>query len=784
MRKLIVLAVIIGAAVNLPLRTKLYPRILARGIEHSKIYFYNGNRRLTLSQSVQKPARTPKGTDDLVKPIWEFLDTFDRFMIPPFDKNTPKPPAILNRTSRAAPTSIAMQTTTSITSTKLVPTSTTTKQTTTKQTTTTTKPTTKPTTTQVYQYQPDRYLENIVNTNPTRTILRFANEANTPWECGYFPYREWFENNGGVCGIGDWQMPVNRNRRSKRELPWDCSWPPTRLIFEWKGGICAEGISDSMKKILAELNNQQTRDRHAIEGIRKMTDFVKRDQHDLFDELEKTERVLQDELKETDSSMKAMAKLTLQVITEFAYSNILNTYSLLWRASQRPTMGLGDVPEPMRNAIREAVKDGDDQGIISKALEANVRALLNPMVAFNETDLGVSISLTTHLPEIIRACQVFQLQPLGLKVGSNCMSGPDISGTAVVECDGEQWLVASECLSACYQSANQEYFCHENECGNPGSTPDWIDLQPANGQLVAPRVAEYALCHRQPSMVYVGNNKYLLTRDAEVQTIAEKESFNGVTPVTKTINGRAGMIFNASCNGDVRVKIGEKSFIGQDCDSQTPVTADVGCITLKDNVLQWISEIDKATDWHPFIERLKNESLVDRLNKSTHIYHQINTKVEANLKDASEIQLKLAAKIQNLETTDYTTVRLSERIAIALALIMSTFSAIAVCCLFRILPFAGRGNFIPINKIEIEDVPSAPILTPPQQVFSGNRNDIPINNPWSELTADEARMVRELMQTSQFCNVSDREVAAFVANTCRPNGSRHNDPFSRSLLGM
>ena len=54
-------------------------------------------------------------------------------------------------------------------------------------------------------------------------------------------------------------------------------------------------------------------------------------------------------------------------------------------------------------------------------------------------------------------------------------------------------------------------FFQINECINSGPTRDRLDKNPMEGPLVAPRVAEYTLCHRQSALLYVGNNRYLLT---------------------------------------------------------------------------------------------------------------------------------------------------------------------------------------------------------------------------------------------------------------------------------
>ena len=47
------------------------------------------------------------------------------------------------------------------------------------------------------------------------------------------------------------------------------------------------------------------------------------------------------------------------------------------------------------------------------------------------------------------------------------------------------------------------------------------------------------------------------------------------------------------------------------------------------------SDINEPTEWTSFTKNLKAETLVQQLNKSTHMYYQIGTKIDANLKDAS-----------------------------------------------------------------------------------------------------------------------------------------------------
>ena len=790
--RIVIFATLVVIALGLPLKTKFYPRILARGIQHSTIYFYKGSRRLTLTQAVQKPNKLPRPEDTRLSPIWNFIRKLDRFQPPPFDRTTSDNLELnydIVQTETLTTTKVTPSTW-NLTVGKTLPKSTST-QTPTTTPTTTTPTTTTPTTTvpstttlTMQRYRrtdtyTDLYLERRMAELPDKTAMRrLIDGTKIPWECDFHPYRQWFEQHGGVCALGDWQMP-RYEKRTKRELPWDCSWPPTRLFFEWKGGVCAEGVSEEMKKILIMMTKQQDKDRHSISGIKQLTDIIMEDEHKLTKELIAVEDAVNQELKFADSRTKAMARISLQIVSELAYSNVLQTYSNLWKASQRPTIGVGDVPAPMKEAILQAA-DEDKSGYIRQVLEKNTRALLNPMVAFKGMEDKIQMSLTTHLPEITRTCQVYQLQSIGLTVGGQCMSGPDISGTAVVECDDESWLVASDCLSACYESASKEFFCQINECINSGPTPDWLDKKPMEGPLIAPRVAEYTLCYRQPALLYVGNNKYLLTHDRHVKVVTESTSFDGVKAIERDISGRAGMIFNASCSGHIRIVVKNTSFIGPECDDKNEITADVGVIALKDETMYVASEINEPTDWTSFTKNLKAETLVQQLNKSTHMYYQIGTKVDANLKDASEIQLKLATKVRNIDTTEYTAIRLSERIAMGITIIMSTFNAIAICFLCRLIPTAGR-PFIPINHIEIEEQPSAPLPTPPPQY---KRQHFTINNPWSELSADETRMVREMMQSSQFCNLSDREIATFVANTNRKGGSRNNDPISRTLLGM
>ena len=50
-----ILAMVTTMVYNIPLETRLYPRIMARGIHTGRLIFYEGNRRLTLNQGVQIP---------------------------------------------------------------------------------------------------------------------------------------------------------------------------------------------------------------------------------------------------------------------------------------------------------------------------------------------------------------------------------------------------------------------------------------------------------------------------------------------------------------------------------------------------------------------------------------------------------------------------------------------------------------------------------------------------------------------------------------------------------
>lgn len=761
---------------NIPLETRLYPRIMARGIHTGRLIFYEGNRRLTLNQGVQIPKISGQ-PDEKFLPIWKFLTNFQRFLTPPFDKDKEDYEInIPDYHENRGPTRAIRSTTTLQQSDEI-----------------------------------KSQFDNITLTELAKRLFlkdlgnrqrRDLDNEDIPWECSTEPYREWFEHEGGICGMGNWEMPRENARnqsiqgRIKRELPWDCSWPPTRLVFEWGGGVCAEGISKEMKNILTMVTKQQEKDRHAIHGIRQLTDILMSQDHDLANELTTVEQALAAGLKDADDNNRALATILLKTLSELAFSNILNTYTNMWRVSRHGAMSLGDVPAPMREKILATAATSNEY-LTTEMLEQNRKILLEPVVAFRNTKENIGVSLTTHLPEIKRECKIFQIQPIGLEVEGQCMSGPDMFGTAVLECDDDHWLVTNDCLNACHKSSRQEYFCHVNECSKTGYIPNWINNNSFNGPLLAPKISDETICLRQPSLIFVGNNRYMLTRHEDVMIITDSPTFNGIKTIETKIHGIPGMLFNASCKGDIRIKLNNETYIGRDCDFGTTLTSNIGTIQLENESIRYNDQITNSPgNWKQIIDRLKKQTLLERLNQTAQAYHIIGIKVKANLKDASETQLALATHIRNLQTTDYTSVRLMERVAIAIALILAIFSTIAVCAMGKInFPSLRSTPIFRINRIQLQDIPSseptatAPMIqAPPKYEQESNQTHttrhISISNPWSELTPDESRMLRDLMATSNFGNLSEIEVATFIANTYRPDGDRNKDPVARSLLGM
>ena len=531
----------------------------------------------------------------------------------------------------------------------------------------------------------------------------------------YYKYDRGQEEGSGMDPDDVKEIPLlNENdevetlTRTKRELSFECSNMLSRLWYEHiNGGVCAEGVSADVKEALEASIRQQQLDKQAMNTTRTIISTLTKDEFSIEKQLSQLTHLVESETKnfkefEEDEVKfrKTIYKIIAHMASESAVIQQLNQVSELIRGAGAGFLSIYDFPSIVRSRILSSAIPT----ALRKELAQGSRLITNAKFWFGlspPAGVDYDFNFEATLPMVNAECRLYDMEMIGLEVNGKCLTGPDIRGAVIIDCDSTTpWVTSRKCLDQCDWSRKGHYICHGTDCsGNTRYQPDWLRSQ-AEGELVATNLRSPRACALQPTVMRVGENQFVLVREANVTMWIK-----GKKGVPKELS--AGTLLKTACEQRLWVEVEGKFYKPSTCNpSNSPIQGRLAftvnsTLTLFD--LENIEDINFeengtfGDEIERLVQALDTKSLTERLHERQKTYRELGIELNADLTDMSVVQHEMAEHVAKISKEASVSLIFKDRIIMTVIGIVATaslFMSLLSLCSFRAI------NSIPIRNIK------------------------------------------------------------------------------------
>ena len=602
--------------------------------------------------------------------------------------------------------------------------------------------------------------------------------------------------------------------RKKRDLPFYCSNLLLHAGARFLGYSCDTDNTKEVKKSLELTLKEQDLDRLAIQKMEEQIGISQASVGTLKGEYDRIKRLFARSSKDIYGTVESLENfqkvsfhLFMHIAAEIALSEIIRTYSRIFLQQFQGNLNIWEFPLYQRYRIQQKYA-----GTLTETLlNYGHRLLMHPEVwvsiGFEGSIERIEAGVLVEVPTVTNECIAYSLDRLGLETPDACLTGQEYRDIIVIDCGQEhgRWIAGKSCLEQCNDAGLGMKICHKHQCGaDQKFQPDWLGDK-HSGKLEAD-IEKLQFCQRQPTVVKVGQNQYLLTRTTQV-TLRSNET-EDVTMIKEF-----GSLIKTGCSRQEAFTVNGMSYDGSCFKEENAIHGRLRIENHDNLTLLDFGDIDTGDrenvtlgqELQGILAELGNQTYLEKLQVQDDKFTSLGHFVDTDMIKVTHAQRKLAEHIKMIKDQPVT-FQWSDRIlTIVIGIITFTSFLMSACAL------CGRtmnGIAIPIRNVRMnkrlsssESLSKAEATAPMLSVEENALSKGPgFPSQWNDttdfrgsttgkqldrvLTIREYDMTMHVARKPEFFNMTPREVAEFVMNTMRPNGIYYYDKEAWHMLGQ
>ena len=515
-----------------------------------------------------------------------------------------------------------------------------------------------------------------------------------------------------VIEYGNETANVSRRAdRRRRDFP-DCTTVLGHAFLSvFETNPCSAGTSEEVKKALRTVVMSQAIDKQALKHVQLSLGENTKIDKELVEELEK----LQEMVKKSDETMfgglasvAQLRKDTFHLFTAMAaligISNRFRTYANIINSRYQGGIHLDTLPKDIRSEIGEQYKDT----AVGAMLKKNMAVLLRPSFKFRYrgyTDgkkAQIVILMDALLPEVHVECKAYKLERLGIESSGSCLTGQEYKDLLIIDCgSGRTWITTKSCLEDCDKIGVRRQVCHRNHCGaDQEYQPNWLN-DTRRGPLHVDS-EHLSFCKRQPTMMSVGQNQYLLTRTANVSYV-----YLNRTEETKLIE--AGSLLKEDCGRAWKLRVDNVTYEGNCKKNDNSIVGRIQVVNHDNLTIVDFNDPDLEkenstleNELQGLIRELQDRSFADKVEIQHQRMEEMDHYLDADMVKMARNQKLLVDHVRKLqdEKSPVTFSWTDRVLSILIGIIAFAAFLMSACALMMVKPVGGM-TAIPVRNMSI-----------------------------------------------------------------------------------